>query len=174
VYDINFIKIENNHLIIETALSYKVTNRTDEKQIWNSVLRSGDPNPEIIYFKFDKEPIYIDDPQYKIPHGYKVSRELGPHQTVSVAFKDTSKYNLYDSELYTTYDPTEDLTIKISNKYKFIKLSFEMLVDRYGKPIHSIVEDTKYTLKIEDGVLPYEGVRLCWKKEGGNYENENK
>jgi hypothetical protein len=165
IYTIKFEEIINPYLYVVSTLSYDVTNRTSEAQVWKAVLRSEDPNPEILCFEVDNENIFIKDPKYKIHGGLEYSKEIAPKQTSQFKFSDRSRFYVNDNELYTTYDPAEDFTLVLVNKFNNMVPSFEILYDRYGKPIHSKRDGNTYTVKINYGLLPYQGIRLNWTKK---------
>ena len=167
-YEIIFINRDDESVTLETRMSYDVTNRGSEAHVYSAVVRTDDPTAKPIDFSFDDERIYISDPRYRTAYGFKVPRTIPGGKTISVYSYDQSKYRLNDSELYTTYDPATDLTLQVRNLVKNLIISFEPHYDRNNSKIDPKEEGDYLVVRMPDGLLPYQGVRMNWKNKGGH------
>ncbi len=161
VYEITFKKIDGDFLVVNSKLKYLVKNRTNDHHKWISFYRTDDPDFTMNSVKVNKQEIYTDQ-KYFVEHGFQYERYLKNKEEIEMEFDADIKYPIIGSEMYTTYDVATDQKVIINNPFSDLKLSFEVLYDRYSKSIEPIRKKDLIEIEFNKGLLPYQGVRVNW------------
>lgn len=176
--ELEFIENDNTSIIVKTKYSYTLVNRTKEEKKWKIVFDIFDRPTKGVHFYINNSEINIKDrANFKTNRGYEIERMLGPKEEISVLCNLMVEYNIYDSELYTTYNPATDFSLSVKNSNKYIDIGFDIHYENYGTNIDIYQENGIKNIDIPNGLLPYEGVYLRWKpnaiysnKEGDSHE----
>jgi len=105
----------------------------------------------------------VIDPEildYKIGRGVNIPQHIQSGETASVYFKVKEQFRLQDFELYTSYYPATDLTVRVKNPFDELQFDFEVL---YFLNVSPIKKGDQIEIYFDKGILPYQGLRLNWR-----------
>jgi hypothetical protein len=145
-----------------THLDYKVTNRTSAPHHWQMQkrIREGGKALSVMY---NGREVGSDALDFQYGRGLKIPRLLEPGETAAVSFVIQERVRLVDSDVYTSYHPATDLTVRVQNPFhRAVFFDFEPL---YFGNIERPRQGYEMELRLSNGVLPFEGVRLHWTGE---------
>jgi hypothetical protein len=167
LYDVRVTRTNDSSVVLEMEYSYVAFNRTNEPTVWFAGMDPKDPNMEVLEAVVEGQRIPTDDPVYKTGRGLEIKHEIPPKSGHSFKFHIRARYNLLDSELFTTYSPATDLTLNVTNGADDLTLSFDTHYDP-SPPVHAHKDDSRRTsVRLDRGLLPYQGVRMKWMPKGG-------
>lgn len=156
-------KVDEQGAVLVNDMWYRVTNRTKRKQEWKMEYGFSDNKAEIEIAEANGEAIPQDDiaRKYRYDDGVLIPREIGPKKSLQVHFRVRQRYRLEDGEIYSSYTPATDLTVKVENPFNEIEFYLESL---YGPDPKKEATGTTQTMSLREGVLPYQGVRVKWRR----------
>lgn len=160
-FDLKVENIREDKLQLTSELTYYVTNRANQVHNWLMEYKYKYENAVLIEALFD-ETIYKETPDIIYGRGIRISQPMLPGQRSKVKFIVTEQFRLNDSEFFTSYHPATDLTLNLENNFNNILFDFEILYFSQVNPVHN---ENLVTVKFNDGILPFQGVRLHWKKK---------
>jgi hypothetical protein len=157
-------KIDEQGAVLLNDMWYRVTNRTKQKQEWKMEYGFSDNKAEVEIAEVNGEPVDKEEiaRRYRYDNGVLIPREIGPKKSLQVHFRVRQRYRHEDGEIYSTYTPATDLTVKIENSFKEIEFYLESL---YGTEPKKTVSGNEQSMSLGEGVLPYQGVRVKWRRK---------
>jgi 3',5'-cyclic AMP phosphodiesterase CpdA len=162
-FDVKVTAVEGS-LCFDTKFSYTVVNRTSEAREWR------------VEYKFDRQCGTVEearvkgknyDPEqqeFRMGRGLSIPVNLAPEETAEVYLRVKETWPEDGSTLYTSYNPTTDLRVIVRANAPKTSFDFEPLyfLDEWDKLRR---EENYYEIFFDKGVLPFEGLRLNWKKK---------
>jgi len=166
-YEVIVLHSNNGCVMLETKYSYEVHNRTNEPAVWNAKIDPVDPDFTICGISMGGKPLIKDDPRYRTGRGLEIVCQIAVGGSQSFYFHFISKYNVVDSELFTTYNPADSLELKMISRNDNLILSFDVLSDQEHN-VHPIESDSGRQIVLKNGVLPFQGIRMKWFPKKGD------
>lgn len=168
-YEVDFAEPGKDGTVeIVTTMSYQVTNRTDEDKQWTTAFTTLDRLSEVKSLKIGSETVDSQNfKNFKTARGHEISRNVPANSFIKIEFSVATIYGVSDSELFTTYNLATDITVAVK-EVGGLDFRYENLYDESDEVILLKQVKGRTVTKLHKGVLPFEGVRITWKKrEGG-------
>lgn len=162
IYELTVQEVNNDTIKINTVLKYEIINRTLETQKWIMQYKYKEGTGNILSAKFNDENLFIYSRDYMVGRGIEIPININSKDSGKIYYEAEEFFKFNQSELYTTYFPSDVLTIIVNNP-----LEKEVLLDIEGlcsTPYSIIKKDSATIVKIEEGVLQYQGVRINFLK----------
>jgi hypothetical protein len=162
IYELTVQEVNNDIIKINTILKYEIVNRTLETQKWIMQYKYKEGTGNIISAKFNNEDLFIQSRDYKVGRGVEIPININSKDSGEIYYEAEEFFKFNQSELYTTYFPSDILTIIVNNP-----LQQEVLLDIEGlcaTPYSIIKKDNTIIVEIKEGVLQYQGVRINFLK----------
>jgi hypothetical protein len=159
VYALEVAALTRTSLVLRTALSYTVVNRTKTQQKYTAAFVKTGTKTKYISATIGDLAINVKDPDYLKERGLFIDRTLPPSGRLYCAFVAEEAFPVRYSELFTAYAPATSLTIRLKNPYTDIDFDFESLLPEKVDPTG---EDDALVCRTVGGVLPFQGFRLHW------------
>lgn len=161
LYNIKVVSINSNEVTFETEHSYKVINRSKDRQVWSMAYKFNTENSIVEDVKFNNISINLHSKDYYYGRGINITQYLKPSESGEVYFKVIEKFFIFGSELYTTYTPGSNMKIKVLNSFQELDFDYDIL---YYENVEMKRHNELTELTFDKGVLPYQGLKLNWKK----------
>ena len=160
LFDIRIDDIRDSAARFLTELSYKVTNRTATAHHWyiGKTIRYPTPIREVY---FNGIPQDVESPDNRDARGIRVPRLLEPGETGAVLIRVQEEVRVPDSSLFTSYNPATDLRVRVAFPDSLLEIDVERLYFIKLQPHREIGLLEVY---IDRGLLPYQGIRLNWRR----------
>lgn len=158
VYSLEVLNVDGDLLTMRMDLSYVLVNRT--KSARESApgvapgLRKITPRRVVIGGK----DIDLADPEIMTERGMRVARTFPANSETDVRFVVDVEYRVRDNDLYTSWLPVTNLTLKVTNEFP-VSFHFEHLMQGRVDPM---VDGATTTYHVDRAVLPYQGFRMTW------------
>ena len=160
---------KDGDLCFETEFSYTAVNRTDDYGDWP------------LGYRYHRWPGSVEelrirgkhyDPDLRggehTPRGLNINVRVQPREEVDIYLRVKETWPTEDATLYTSYYPATDLTVVVTANVPNVEFKFEP--HYFMKPgQHVTRKGNRYSVEFPDGVLPFEGLLLHWKRK----EREN-
>ena len=160
VFRVTVESVEDDSACFLTELAYNVTNRTDAPQHWYIGMRLRRPTSlrEVFFNGVARDADGLDN---RDARGLNVPCLLEAGETGSVLVRVREEMRVPDSELYTSYNPATDLSVRVTFPETLITFDVEQLYLMTVQPVR-----TPGTLDVhmDRGILPYQGLRLNWRR----------
>jgi hypothetical protein len=159
VFAIVVSKVDSESVYFETELSYDVVNRSDDSQEWHAEYLLNNKDGMFREVVIDGNQYSTDDRKYRRGSSVMVPIFIKGKGKASVRIRVSDKFRLNDSDIFTSYHPATDLTVTFTNETPNLKVFFDNLhIPDYPTKL----EGKLSSLKIPDGILPFQGVRVRW------------
>ncbi|MDQ1468643.1 MAG: hypothetical protein QOJ99_123, partial [Bryobacterales bacterium] len=120
----------------------------------------------ILEARFDQKSYNPNHLEFQTGRGLSIKRKLGPNEVMDVFIHAQERWPDRASALYTSYYPATDLKVMLRNQVANVDFDFEIL---YFWDVYPVQEKETWEVFLDRGLLPYQGVKLNWKrKESGN------
>ncbi len=159
-YEFAILSVTPTDLWVREVLSYTIINRTRSGQDYVIGFTPLRKKFEIISATIGRQKIPVDDPDFRSEVGLRVPQKFGPGERKSAEIVSKVKYQRTDSEVVTSYIPTESFELVITNAFtRDVRIVVETLMP--NKVIPEVNgDDTAY--RSQGGTLPYQGFKISW------------
>jgi hypothetical protein len=159
IYSLEVATLSRTTLILRTALSYTVVNRTKTPQKYTAAFVKTGAKTEYISATIGDLAVNVKDPDYLKERGLFIDRTLPPSGRLYCAFVAEEAFPVRYSELFTAYAPATSLTIRLRNPYSEMDFNFESLLP---EKVDAKAENGDLVCTSAEAVLPFQGFRLHW------------
>jgi hypothetical protein len=165
LYDIEVSELPNGALCFTVVMSYSVVNRSDSIKTWRTRYSFNRPElGKVLEAKLNGKDVDLEQPEFKDGRGLAIPSDLSAHGgKLEVYVKVEEEFAVEGSNYYTTYNPATDLKLILRDKLApQIDFDFEIM---YFWDAFPVIRGEHREVRLQDGLLPYQGVRLNWKKK---------
>ena len=161
VFDIHVKWKSPGTLLFTTTLSYNVTNRTDQLQTWHTRYAFHNHDGRILELHLGSREFDPEQPDFKDGRGLSISSNLAPHETLPVSLKAEESWPDIGTTFCTSYYPSTDLKVILRSDVTELDFRFEVL---YFWDVWPETRQGAREVFFDRGILPYQGVRLHWRR----------
>jgi hypothetical protein len=160
VFHIDVKPADHSAAHFKTELSYSVTNRTDIAHHWyvGKTFRFPTTLREAFVNGIKRDTEGLDN---RDARGLRIPCLLEPGETAEILIRVHETVRLPDSDLYMSYYPATDLRVHVTFPEDLIAFDVERL---YFIGVQPRREPGLLEVVMDRGVLPYQGLRLNWRR----------
>jgi 3',5'-cyclic AMP phosphodiesterase CpdA len=163
IFDIEVSDAEKGDgLIFETRLSYTIVNRTSTDQEWRTEYNYDRDTGTILEAKFNDDLYDPEQREFQVGRGLSFRRTLCPHERGKIHIHARESWPVRGGSYYTSYHPATDLKVLLRSASQNVEFDFEVL---YFSDARTIWNGQRGEVHLDRGLLPYQGVRLNWKRK---------
>lgn len=164
VFDVSVVESESG-LVFTTQLSYDVTNRTDEEKEWRLEYKFDQARGVILDARFNSQIFDPNQLDFRGGRGIGIGVPMQPRTQGRALIRAEEFWPSEGFTLYTSYHPTTDLRlILLPSKAPNTSFDFDLLYFGHAWPIK---KGESIEVHLDRGLLPFQGIRLCWNKRKG-------
>jgi 3',5'-cyclic AMP phosphodiesterase CpdA len=153
---------EKNCLVFESRMSYVVVNRTSLDQEWRTEYNFDRDHGSILEAEFNGDPYDPEQRDFQVGRGLSIRRILAPHEEGKAYIHAKERWPDRGSTFFTSYHPATSLTVVLRSQIPRVEFDFEIL---YFRTPRTIRREQYWEVHLEGGLLPYQGVRVSWKRK---------
>lgn len=154
---------DSRDLVFETRMSYAVVNRTATDREWRTEYNYDRAHGVILEANVDDEPYDPEQRDFQVGRGLSIRRMLAPHGVGKTYIHAKEHWPGRGSTFFTSYHPATGLSVIVRSHTPNVEFDFEIL---YFEDRRTIRNQSHWEMHLEKGLLPYQGVRMNWKRKG--------
>jgi hypothetical protein len=170
LYDIEVSELSKDSLCFTVVMSYVVVNRSESVQTWRTRYSFSRPElGKVVEAKFNGTDVDFTHPDFKDGRGLSFPSELSPRGgkgEVYVKIQET--FPMEGSNYFTSYNPATDLKLILREAgVPGIEFDFEIM---YFWDVFPVSRGEYREVRLDGGLLPYQGVRINWRRRNDGDE----